>query len=93
MNDDLLWRRHATPADLADIEAVPLQARGLPDSTYAVLVRAATRWPDRAAISVLPEATRWREPVRRTFAGLLADVHRYANLLHSLGVRLATRSP
>ena len=49
--------------------------------------RAATRWPDRTAITVLPEAARWREPLRRTFAELLADVHRYANLLHGLGVR------
>jgi fatty-acyl-CoA synthase len=45
------------------------------------------RWPDRTAVTVLPSAARWREPQRRTFAELLADVHRYANLLHYLGVR------
>jgi fatty-acyl-CoA synthase len=87
MTEDLLWPRYATPDDLAAIEAVPLEKRGLPASTYALLVRAATRWPHRTAITVMPEAARWREPQRRTFAQLLADVHRYANLLRELGVR------
>ncbi|WP_446219425.1 acyl-CoA synthetase [Micromonospora sp. IBHARD004] len=87
MTGPLLWPDYATPADLAAIEAVPLEARGLPESTYALLARAATRWPDRTALNVLPDAARWREPLRRTFAELLAEVHRYANLLHDLGVR------
>ena len=85
--EELLWPRYAEPTDLAAIEAVPLAARGLPESTYALLARAATRWPDRTAITVFPDAARWREPLRRTFAELLADVHRTANLLHRLGVR------
>ncbi|MFC9440930.1 acyl-CoA synthetase, partial [Nocardia sp. NPDC057030] len=84
---DLLWPRYTAPEDLAAIEAVPLAARGLPESTYALLVRAATRWPERTAITVLPDAARWREPVRRSYSDLLADVHKYANLLHELGVR------
>jgi fatty-acyl-CoA synthase len=85
--EDLLWPPYEAPTDLAAIEAVPLAARGLPESTYALLARAATRWPERTAVSVLPAAAHWREPLRRTFAELLADVHRYANLLHRLGVR------
>ncbi|MET8778910.1 acyl-CoA synthetase [Nocardia sp. NPDC004654] len=85
--EDLLWPRYAEPEDLAAIESVPLAARGLPESTYALLVRAAARWPRREAITVLPEAARWREPLRRSYAELLADVHRHANLLHELGVR------
>ncbi|MGW4152161.1 acyl-CoA synthetase [Micromonospora chersina] len=87
MTGPLLWPDYATPADLAAIEAVPLDARGLPESTYALLARAATRWPDRRALAVLPDAAHWREPLHRTFAELLADVHRYANLLHDIGVR------
>jgi fatty-acyl-CoA synthase len=87
MTEDLLWPDYATPADLAAIEAVPLETRGLPESTYALLSRAATRWPDRTATTVLPNAARWREPVRRTFAELLADVHRGANLFRDLGVQ------
>ena len=82
-----LWPRYAGLDDLAVVEEVPLEARGLPDSTYALLRRAATLWPDRTAVTVLPDAARWREPLRRTYAELLADVHRYANLLHRLGVR------
>ncbi|WP_067838703.1 acyl-CoA synthetase [Nocardia lijiangensis] len=85
--EDLLWPRYAGPEDLAAIESVPLDARGLPESTYALLVRAATRWPERNALTVLPEAARWREPLQRSYAELLADVHRYANLLRELGVR------
>ena len=85
-SEDRLWPDYATPDDLTAIEAVPLEARGLPESTYALVVRAATRWPDRAAVNVLPDAAHWHEPNRRTFADLLADVHRYANLLRSLGV-------
>ncbi|MGV9822080.1 acyl-CoA synthetase [Nocardia xishanensis] len=85
--EDLLWPRYAGPEDLAAIESVPLEARGLPESTYALLARAATRWPERNALTVLPEAARWREPLRRSYAELIADVHRYANLLHELGVR------
>ncbi len=87
MTEDLLWPDYATPNDLAAIEAVPLDARGLPESTYALLARAATRWPARTAITVLPDAAHWREPQRRTFAELLADVHRHANLFHDLGIR------
>ncbi|MFJ7218857.1 acyl-CoA synthetase [Amycolatopsis sp. NPDC098790] len=87
MTGNPLWPRYSGPADVEAIEAVPLADRGLPASTYALLVRAATTWPDRTALTVLPEAARWREAEHRTFGELLADVHRYANLLHELGVR------
>jgi fatty-acyl-CoA synthase len=87
MTEDLLWPHYATPDDLATIEAVPLEKRGLPETPYALLARAASRWPDRTAISVLPDAARWREPLRRSFAELLAGIHRYANLFHDFGVR------
>ncbi|MEV6825976.1 acyl-CoA synthetase [Amycolatopsis sp. NPDC051102] len=87
MTGGSLWPSYAGPGELAAIEAVPLAERGLPESTYALLSRAAGAWPDRPATTVLPDAVRWREPVRRTFAELLADVHRYANLLRDLGVR------
>ncbi|MDJ0418067.1 acyl-CoA synthetase [Rhodococcus opacus] len=87
MTTDLLWPRYAVPTDLTTIEAVPLRDRGLPESTYALLTRAARMWPDRLALTVLPDGARWREPVQRSFSELLDDVHRYANLLHRLGVR------
>jgi fatty-acyl-CoA synthase len=85
--DALLWPVLAGPADLAAVEAVPLEDRGVPGTTYAALSRAASLWPARTAMFVLPDAERWQEPVRRTYAQLLADVHRAANLLQRLGVR------
>lgn len=82
-----LWPDHLHPDDLSTIEAVPLAERGLPESTDALLAQAAALWPARTALAVLPEATRLREPVRRTFTELLGDVHRAANFPHTLGVR------
>lgn len=90
MNADLLWPRYATPDDLDAIESIPLADRGLPNSTYAVLQRAATLWPDRAAITVMPDADRWRQASTRTFSELLADVHRAANMLRQKGVQRHT---
>ena len=84
---DLLWPTYDAPGDLPAIEAVPLADRGLPGTTYELLVRAATLWPERVALSVLPDGERWEHPTERTYAELLMDVHRYANVLHGLGVR------
>jgi acyl-CoA synthetase (AMP-forming)/AMP-acid ligase II len=84
---DLLWPTYDGPRDLAAIEDVPLAHRGLPGTTYELLVRAARLWPDSVALSVLPDGDRWEQPAERTFAELLSDVHRYANAFHSLGVR------
>ena len=85
--DDLLWPTYDAPGDLPNIEAVPLADRGLPGTTYELLAGAAGRWPDRVALSVLPDGDRWQQPAERTYAELLMDVHRYANVLHELGVR------
>ncbi len=79
--------RYDGPADLADIEAVPLAKRGLPATTYDVLARAAELWPDRTALSVVPDAERWNEHSTVTFGQLRAEVNAAANLLHDLGVR------
>src|SRR6186997_3165826 len=86
-SDELLWPRLAGPADLAEVERVPLADRGLPASTYELVTRAARLWPDDTATSVLPDAERWQVPVRRTFSELAADVHRAANVLAELGVK------
>ncbi|MET7986635.1 acyl-CoA synthetase [Streptomyces sp. NPDC005281] len=83
---DLLWPAHDTPADLSAIEAVPLDQRDLPATTYDTVLRAARLWPDRPALTVLPDAARFLRPVTTTFAQLRDQVHRTANLLRSLGV-------
>jgi fatty-acyl-CoA synthase len=87
MMGDLLWPTYDGPGDLAAIESIPLTDRGLPGTTYELLVRASGLWPDRVAVSVLPDGGLWEHPVERTYAELLRDVHRYANVLHTLGVR------
>lgn len=86
MTGDLLWPRYTGPGDLAAVESVPLSQRGLPGTTFEILERAATLWPDSAAVTILPDATRWKDGVSRTFAQLAADVRRTANLLHANGV-------
>lgn len=85
-----LWPTYESPNDLLAIEAIPLDDRGLPQSTYAVVRRAAELWPDRIAISVMPTAADWRQPVQRTYVELLAGVHQQANLLATMGVDRAT---
>ena len=84
------WPRYSHPDDLTLIEAVPLAERGLPATSYDLLRRAAERWPDRTALPVLPDAASWHTPRTRTYADLLADVHRTANGLQRLGVRRHT---
>jgi fatty-acyl-CoA synthase len=81
-----LWPRLSGPADLAEVEAIPLSQRGLPASTYELVVRAAKLWPDRPAVSVVPDAERFHAPLVRTFAELAGDVHRAAGVLAGLGV-------
>jgi fatty-acyl-CoA synthase len=83
---DLLWPAVQGPEHLAGIERLPLEDRGLPESTYDALVRAAALWPDRPAVSCLAEAERWDQPVTRTFGQLAEDVHRVASALGDLGI-------
>jgi fatty-acyl-CoA synthase len=84
---DKLWPQLSGPADLADVERIPLEKRGLPASTYELVTRAAELWPDRPAVSVLPDATRYELPCVRTFAELADDVHRAAAVLVEHGVK------
>ena len=49
-------------------------------------MRAAKLWPERAAVSVLPDAEHFHTPLVQTFAELARDVHRAAAVLAGLGV-------
>jgi len=82
-----LWPAFSGPAGLAEVERVPLGERGLPASTYELVTRAAELWPDRPAVSVLPDAARFHTPLVWSFAELAQDVHRAAAVLAGLGVR------
>ena len=65
---DLLWPTYDGPDDLAAIEAVPLADRGLPGTTYELLVRAAALWPDRRRPVRAARRRRWQQPAERTYA-------------------------
>ncbi|KAA0098750.1 acyl-CoA synthetase [Mycolicibacterium sp. P1-18] len=87
MTEDALWPRYTGPDDLAAVEGIPLHDRGLPTSTYDVLQRAATLWPDATAVTVLPTASQWENGLSRTFAELATDVRRSANFLRDIGIQ------
>ncbi|MFN8167689.1 MAG: AMP-binding protein [Candidatus Nanopelagicales bacterium] len=80
------WPRYAGSHDLAEVESVPWQQRGLPGSVYDVVRDAALDRPDGVAQRTLREGAAWESPVPRTHAQLLAEVHRIGNTLTSLGV-------
>ncbi|MGA9856848.1 MAG: acyl-CoA synthetase [Solirubrobacteraceae bacterium] len=84
--NELLWPALRGRSELADVESILLSERGLPASTYELVTRAAGLWPDRPAVSVLPDAASFRTPFVRTFAELARDVHRAAAVLGELGV-------
>ncbi|MCF6390953.1 acyl-CoA synthetase [Mycobacterium sp. MBM] len=86
MSVDLLWPAAQSPSDLEAIEAVPLDRRGLPASTYDLVLRAAQLWPDRTAVTVLADGTDYQRCARRTFGQLAADVTRCAKALRHCGV-------
>lgn len=46
-------------------------------------------WPAKTAVTVMPDAARWRESASRIFAQLHGGVVAAANMLRSLGVNRA----
>lgn len=86
MSVETLWPAAQAPQDLAAIERVSLETRGLPACTYDIVLRAARSWPDRTAITVLPDGVDYEKHVRRTFGELAADVTRAAKALRQCGV-------
>jgi hypothetical protein len=73
-------------SDIAAVEAVPLSERGLPESSHAALVGAAKRSPEAQALSFFLSADRLDEAHVWTYAELVADVTRAANVFAALGV-------
>ena len=73
-------------ADVQAFEAEPLARRALPRSTHDALVASARRWPEVKALSFFLTADTYDRAFTWTYAELLADVTRAANLFHSLGV-------
>lgn len=81
-----LWPACVTPRDIQDIESVPLDRRGLPTSTYAVLRRAAAKWPHRRAITVLHDARDLPAAPSWTFTEFFERTNRIASALVAAGV-------
>ncbi len=73
-------------ADVQVLEAEPLARRTLPRSTYDALAASARLWPEAKALSFFLTADTYDRAFTWTYAELLADVTRAANLFHSLGV-------
>lgn len=86
MTADMLWPTAQAPSDIDAIERVPLDRRGLPACTYDVVLRAARLWPDRTAVTVLPDGTGYQRSARRSFGELAADVTRAAKALARCGI-------
>lgn len=74
---------------LADIEALERTAydEAIPArTTYGLIARAARRFPERIGFTYLPDGELASAPQRITYAQLLANIHRAANLFRRLGV-------
>ncbi|MFV8165290.1 acyl-CoA synthetase [Mycobacterium sp. 134] len=80
------WPICGSHHDLARIEEVPLAARALPESTYAVVAAAEARWPERIAMHLLGSGTQWDKADSWTYARLAQAVRGCANLFHAQGV-------
>ncbi len=73
-------------ADIAALEARPLEQQAPARSPYGLIAAAAHRAPDRTAFVYLPSGDPAAPVERTTYAQLLDQVHRAANLFRSLGV-------
>src|SRR5260221_10525947 len=75
-----------TIQDLEAIEHVPLAARLTIHSTYELIREAATKDPERTAITLLSGRNRSDRPVRLSYRALINNIHQTANLLADLGI-------
>lgn len=75
-----------TADDVRRLEAVPLAQALTVRSTYEIIRNSAHAFGDKTALTFLPTADPAAEPVRWSFAQLLAGVHQTANLLHRMGL-------
>src|SRR5690349_3101907 len=73
-------------ADIEALERTPYEQAIPARTTYGLIERAARLHPQRAAFVFLPDGELATPPVRVTYADLLANVRRAANLFRSLGV-------
>ena len=82
-------------ADIEAIEAIPLEDRNLPKSTYALIHDSAAAHPEKLAIRYIENGEVWRaardngDPnlsIDISYAELIRNINRTANLFRALGV-------
>jgi fatty-acyl-CoA synthase len=73
-------------ADVRRLEAVPLAEALTVRSTYEIFRNSAQAFGDKTALTFLRTGDPADEPIRWSYAQLLAGIHQTANLLHRLGV-------
>ncbi len=76
----------ASLADVAALEAGPYDQALPARTTYGLIAAAVRQHAGRTAFTYLPDGDPATPPVRVSYAQLLANIHRAANLFRSLGV-------
>ncbi|HMS26443.1 MAG TPA: acyl-CoA synthetase [Burkholderiaceae bacterium] len=72
--------------DVSRLEAIPLDQALSVRSTYEIFCNSAHAFGDKTALTFLTSADPNQEPIRWSYAELLAGIHQTANLLHRLGL-------
>ncbi|WP_390346768.1 acyl-CoA synthetase [Variovorax boronicumulans] len=73
-------------ADIRRLEETPLEEALTVRSTYELFRNSGAAFGDKTALTFLRSGNPADEPIRWSYAQLLAGIHQTANLLHSLGV-------
>lgn len=72
--------------DIARLSAIDPKTLGWPETSYALLERGAERFPDRIALTFLPDPSDFATCRRWTYVELLAEIRRTANLFQASGI-------
>ncbi|MET3462704.1 fatty-acyl-CoA synthase [Variovorax sp. 1133] len=73
-------------ADIRKLEETPLEQALTVRSTYEIFRNAGHAFGDKTALTFLRTGNPADEPIRWSYAELLARIHQTANMLHALGV-------
>jgi len=73
-------------ADIRRLEETPLEKALTVRSTYELFRNSGAAFGDKTALTFLRSGNPADEPIRWSYAQLLAGIHQTANLLHTLGV-------
>lgn len=72
--------------DILNIERLAFSYQNL-ENTYALIERSAQKYPDALALSFFLKTEDYASPTTWTYAELLADITKAANMFHRLGVK------